>query len=147
MHRCNIGVTLIQGEWGYISGKPHNFLAAWATPCSIPSSYYLLTSKSWFCVSNVSRARSPTTMEFPEFWKFIFLQFFFFFFEKNLYFYNFALSFLYLALFSFSICHLSHPISSRYPLCLRLNIDSCRAVFITVVIQRFQRFISIGVYV
>lgn len=45
MHRCNIGDTLIQGEWGYISGRPHNFLAA-STPSPIPCLPYLLTSVS-----------------------------------------------------------------------------------------------------
>lgn len=92
MHRCNIGDTLIQGERGYISGRPHNFLAA-STPLLIPIPClpHLLT------LGRVHAFRIPR-VRFQEIWKFIFGPVF----EKSMEIYNFAVVLSFRVIFSLS---------------------------------------------
>lgn len=93
MHRCNIGDTLIQGERGYISGRPHNFLAA-STPLFIPlipCLPHLLT------LGRVHAFRIPR-VRFQEIWKFIFGPVF----EKSIEIYNFAVVLSFRVIFSLS---------------------------------------------
>lgn len=112
MHRCNIGDTLIQGEWGYISGRPHNFLAA-STPSPIPCLPYLLTSVSLDACTHFERFLG--IQKSFGIWKFIFSWIF----ERSIH--N----------FSVISSHFFRAIPSRYFLCLRLNIDSCRVEYLS----------------
>lgn len=114
MHRCNIGDTLIQGEWGYISGRPHNFLAA-STPSPIPCLPYLLTSVSLDMCTHFERFLGfKRVSEFG-----------------NLYLVEFSKDRSIILLLSLRFSLFPSAIPSRYFLCLRLNIDSCRVEYLS----------------